>query len=79
MSPLAAVIADTHVPRRAGELPDALTPHLERADLILHAGDLMDPRLIDGLSVYAPTRVVGGTHRRRGYRVRSSSSSAVRG
>ncbi len=60
MSPLAAVIADTHIPRCARALPGGLIPHLERADLILHAGDLMDPRLLDDLAAFAPTRAVRG-------------------
>jgi putative phosphoesterase len=60
VSPLAAVIADTHVPRRARTLPGGLIPHLERANLILHAGDLMDPTLLEELAAYAPTRVVRG-------------------
>jgi putative phosphoesterase len=60
MSPLAVVIADTHIPRRSKALPEALTPHLERADLILHAGDLMDPALLDDLADHAPVRAVRG-------------------
>ncbi len=60
MSPLAVVIADTHMPRRARALPEGLIPHLERADLILHAGDLMDPALLDELTEYAPVRAVRG-------------------
>ena len=60
MSPLAVVIADTHLPRRARELPEGLRPHLERADLILHAGDLIDPTLLDDLAAYAPVRAVRG-------------------
>ena len=60
MSPLAAVIADTHIPRRAQALPQSLVSHLERADLILHAGDLMDPAVLDGLESYAPVRAVRG-------------------
>ena len=60
MSPLAVVIADTHMPRRARALPEGLIPHLERADLILHAGDLMDSRLLDELAEYAPVRAVRG-------------------
>ena len=60
MSPLAAVIADTHVPRRARTLPESLIPHLRRADLILHAGDLMDPALLKELAAYAPTRAARG-------------------
>jgi len=60
LSPLAVVIADTHVPRRAKVLPEGLLPHLERADLILHAGDLMDPMLLDDLAAYAPVLAVQG-------------------
>jgi uncharacterized protein len=60
VSPLAAVIADTHMPRRARTLPESLIPHLERADLILHAGDLMDPTLLEELAAYAPIRAVRG-------------------
>jgi len=60
LTPLAAVIADTHVPRRASGLPDALLPHLKRVDLILHAGDLMDLRLLDDLAEIAPVRAVRG-------------------
>ena len=60
MSPLAVVIADTHMPRRARALPEGLIPHLERADLILHAGDLMDPALLDELAGYAPASAVRG-------------------
>ncbi len=57
---LAVVLADTHLPRRAKELPGNLLPYLERADLILHAGDLMDPALLDALAVHAPVRAVRG-------------------
>lgn len=60
VSVFAIVIADTHIPRRARKLPDALLPHLERADLILHAGDLMAPTLLDELASYAPVRAVRG-------------------
>jgi putative phosphoesterase len=60
LSPLAVVIADTHLPWRASALPEGLVPHLELADLILHAGDLMDPTLLDELAAYAPVRAVGG-------------------
>ena len=60
MSPLALVIADTHIPRRAKRLPEALLPRFERADLILHAGDLMDPALLDELAYYAAVHAVKG-------------------
>jgi putative phosphoesterase len=60
MSPLAAVIADTHLPRGARALPEVLILHLRRADLILHAGDLMAPTLLEELAAFAPTRAVQG-------------------
>jgi putative phosphoesterase len=60
VSPLAVVIADTHIPSRAKALPEALIPRLELADLILHAGDLMDAALLAELETYAPVRAVRG-------------------
>ena len=60
MSPPAVVLADTHIPRRAKGLPEALVPHLERADLILHAGDLLEASVLEELFRYAPVRAVKG-------------------
>ena len=60
MASLALVLADTHIPRRAKGLPEGLLPYLEEADLILHAGDLLDPVLLDELALYAPIRAVRG-------------------
>jgi putative phosphoesterase len=60
LSPLALVLADTHIPRRAKALREDLVPHLKRADLVLHAGDLIEPSLLDVLSSYAPVRAVKG-------------------
>lgn len=56
----AVVLADTHIPRRAKELPEALRPHLELADAILHAGDVMDPAILEELAGHAPTYAVHG-------------------
>jgi uncharacterized protein len=60
LSPLAVVIADTHIPRRAKGLPEALRARLASADLIVHAGDLMDPALLEELARHAPVRAVRG-------------------
>jgi uncharacterized protein len=60
VSLLAVVLADTHIPRRAKGLPQALLARLPSADLILHAGDLMDPALLVELGVHAPIRAVQG-------------------
>lgn len=48
------------MPRRARVLPEELVPHLEEADLVLHAGDLIEPSLLDQLALYAPVCVVKG-------------------
>lgn len=60
MSSYVLVLADTHVPRRAKGLPDALEPYLRDAALILHAGDLLEAWVLEGLSRYAPVRAVKG-------------------
>jgi uncharacterized protein len=60
LSLLAVVLADTHISRRARALPEELVPYLERADLILHAGDLIEASVLDELSLYAPVRAVKG-------------------
>ncbi len=60
MSPLAVVLADTHIPRRARALPEELVPYLAEADLVLHAGDLLQPSLLDELSTHAPVCAVRG-------------------
>ncbi len=60
MSPLAVVLADTHIPRRARALPEELVPYLREADLILHAGDLIQPSVLDELATHAPVRAVRG-------------------
>ena len=57
---LVVVLADTHIPRRAKGLPDGLTPYLERADLVLHAGDLLVEDVLYELEAYARVRAVKG-------------------
>jgi len=49
-----AVIADTHMPRGARVLPDACLERLQKADLILHAGDLTGEAFLDELSSLGP-------------------------
>jgi len=60
VSPLAVVLADTHIPRRARALPEELEPYLREADLILHAGDLLQPSVLDELAAHAPVYAVRG-------------------
>ena len=43
------IIADTHVPTRARELPDQVWEAVGAADLVVHAGDWVDVSLLDEL------------------------------
>jgi uncharacterized protein len=55
-----AVIADTHTQGMSRTLPFSAWPFLESADHILHAGDVVDPVLLDELKALAPLTVVMG-------------------
>jgi uncharacterized protein len=52
------LIADTHVPKRARDLPHELWGAIESADVVLHAGDWVDVALLDALEARAK-RVIG--------------------
>jgi uncharacterized protein len=41
------MVADTHVPKRARELPAEVWREVEAADVVMHAGDWVDERLLD--------------------------------
>jgi hypothetical protein len=57
------VLADTHIrPGGRRRLPDAVYAALERADLVLHAGDVVSRELLDELSGFAPTLAVLGNN-----------------
>jgi uncharacterized protein len=43
------LLADTHVPRRARDLPAQVWAEVEAADLVVHAGDWVDVALLDAL------------------------------
>lgn len=43
------IMADTHVPRRARDLPAQLWTAVDDADVVVHAGDWVDVRLLDDL------------------------------
>jgi putative phosphoesterase len=49
-----AIISDTHMPRGARRLPGACVAELERADAILHCGDLARVEVLDALEAYGP-------------------------
>jgi putative phosphoesterase len=68
------VLADTHIRRSAlatprtgplgplGRLPDAAYAHLEAADVILHAGDVLVGEVLDELGGFAPVHAVLGNN-----------------
>ncbi|TFV56715.1 metallophosphoesterase [Mycobacterium sp. PS03-16] len=43
------LLADTHVPKRARDLPAVVWDEVARADVVIHAGDWVEPRLLDVL------------------------------
>jgi putative phosphoesterase len=43
------LLADTHVPKRAKDLPAEVWEAVDRADVVIHAGDWVDLRLLDEL------------------------------
>ncbi len=57
-----AVISDTHAPRRWKSCPAAVAERLDGVDLILHAGDVCVPGVLDELAAFAPVRVVLGNN-----------------
>jgi putative phosphoesterase len=56
------LLSDTHAPRFWKGLPPAVAAHLAGADLILHAGDVCVPSVLDELAAYAPVHVVLGNN-----------------
>jgi putative phosphoesterase len=52
---LIGIISDTH-----GQLPDSVAEAFKGVNLIIHAGDIGDPNIIDALNKIAPTIAVRG-------------------
>jgi putative phosphoesterase len=52
---LVGIISDTH-----GHLPHSVAPAFIGVDLIIHAGDIGDPDILDALNKIAPTIAVRG-------------------
>src|SRR5919108_5517406 len=50
--------ADTHVPKRARDLPAPLWAAIDAADVVVHAGDWVDESLLDAILARCP-RVIG--------------------
>jgi putative phosphoesterase len=52
------ITADTHLPKRARDLPEQLWLAVDTADVVIHAGDWVDVSLLDALEPRA-TRLIG--------------------
>jgi uncharacterized protein len=52
------LLADTHVPRRARDLPQQVWDEVDQADVVVHAGDWVDVELLDSIEERA-ARLVG--------------------
>ena len=56
------VISDTRVPGGAAEVPPQVIRSFEGVDLILHAGGIHIPEVLDWLEQIAPVKAVGRIH-----------------
>lgn len=56
------VISDTHMPRVGRALPPIVMDELQRADLILHLGDVTQESVLRDLESIAPVRAVWGNN-----------------
>ncbi len=54
------VLADTHIPSKAKELPEFLIDKFKDVDHIIHAGDIVSLSVIHKLETLAPVTVVAG-------------------
>jgi uncharacterized protein len=52
------LISDTHLPTRARDLPASVWDQVARVDVVIHAGDWVEPPLLDALEARA-NRLVG--------------------
>lgn len=57
---LIGLISDTHIPDRAKVIPQKVFEAFNNVDLILHAGDLTSPRVIEELETIAPVMAIQG-------------------
>lgn len=71
------ITADTHVPGRARDLPATLWREIDRADVVVHAGDWTTVDLLDALSQRA-RRLIGVYGNNDGPRLRARLPEVAR-
>lgn len=54
------VLADTHIPKKAKELPEIIIEAFRDADHIIHAGDILNLNVIGQLEQLAPVTAAAG-------------------
>lgn len=54
------VISDTHIPSTVRALPEIVFEIFRNVDLILHAGDIVEPDVLEQLGRLAPVEAVAG-------------------
>ncbi len=57
-----AVLGDTHLPRRARDLPATAWRLIDSSDLVIHTGDVTDAALLDRISERHPLHTVRGNN-----------------
>lgn len=73
----AVILADTHVPRRARDLPPDVWAAIGSCDLVIHAGDWVSASLVEAISARAPLLGVHGNN--DGTEVRALVPEVARG
>ena len=61
---IVGVLADTHIPRRARDLPHLAYQYLAGVDAIIHAGDVVSEGVLDRMREIAPVYAVLGNNDR---------------
>jgi putative phosphoesterase len=56
------VTSDTHIPDFAKALPATLIEEAKRSDVVLHAGDVTSPAVLEELATHAPLHVAIGNN-----------------
>lgn len=54
------VLADTHLPKAAPDLPQQIYDEIKNVDMIFHAGDFVEKYLLEKLATFKETKAVYG-------------------
>ncbi|MEE8418998.1 MAG: YfcE family phosphodiesterase [Dehalococcoidales bacterium] len=75
------LISDTHIPEVGMDLPGEVLEHFRGVDLILHGGDIYDPKVLDELEKIAPVLAAKGDddYAKAGQRVKVRHSLELEG